>query len=328
MADSEAPAWTTLKLLQWTTDYFRRHHIDTPRLDAEVLLAHVLECRRLELYTNFEEAIDEEPRAKYRDLVTRRAKGCPAAYLIGEKEFWSLPFYVTSAVLIPRPETEFLVGAARDFAKRQTVTRILDLATGSACVAISIAREIPASTVLATDLSAEALAVARRNVDRHQLAERVTLLESDLFDQVPADPPFDLIVANPPYIPAQQLEDLPVDVRDYEPRLALDGGADGLAVIDRLIEAAPAYLRPGGGLCLEIDVSHEPQVRARLAVGGAFVVEATLKDAAGLPRIVRARRPGGPPDRPLPLPSFAASEVGEADEGGEARATAAPAAGD
>src|SRR5437870_3202891 len=193
-------AWTIGALLQWTERFFAQKGVESPRLDAQVLLAHALGCARIDLYARSTDETPEAERTNFRELVKRRVEGCPVAYLVGTKEFYLLPFEVTPAVLIPRPATEALVLAALERLKPLTAPRVLDVGTGSGCIAVSVAKQKAGATVIAIDQSREALAVARRNAERHAVANRVTFIESDLFAGLPGQTPFDLILSNPPYV--------------------------------------------------------------------------------------------------------------------------------
>jgi release factor glutamine methyltransferase len=282
--------WTVGRLLQWTTDYFGKKQPDSPRLDAEVLLSHVLGCARIQLYALYDAEVAPSDRAKFRELVLQRAAGCPVAYLVGDKEFYSLTFEVDRAVLIPRPETEHLVGEALAFAKKNSVERFLDVGVGSGAIAVTLAVHWPASHGLAVDRSKEALAVAQKNAVKHGVSDRLEFRESNLFSAIRADEQFDVVVSNPPYVTEADWAALSPGVRDYEPPLALRAGADGLAVVRPLIDAAPRFLRPGGLLLLEIGSAQETAVRALLSASPALELLPTVRDAARLPRVLKAVR--------------------------------------
>lgn len=312
---SDAP-WTIGRLLNWTTDFLKEKGAESPRLDAEVLLAHVRNCKRIELYTAFEEPASEELRTKFREIVKQRAAGKPVAYLVGHREFFSLKFAVTPDVLIPRPETELLIVRAVDLNKPRVndppeatdadaesetpppkptpappkPIAIADVGTGSGIIAVTLAKHLPNATVTAVDVSPAALAVAKSNAEKNGVAERVDFIESDLFAAVPADRQFDLIASNPPYITTEELAELAVDVRRYEPSLALDGGPLGTTVIERLIPQAAERLRPGGWLLMEISPSIVERVEQLLAADPRLQLAPTQKDLAGLARVVQARR--------------------------------------
>lgn len=218
--------WTLGRLLTWTTNFLKEKQADSPRLDAEVLLAHILGVPRIQLYTRFDEVASEETRNKYKQLVKQRMEGCPVAYLVGFKEFYNLRFQVTPAVLIPRPETELLVLEAIRLAKPLPAPRIVEVGTGSGAIALTLARHLPHAKVTTIDISPEALKVAHRNAEQLGLADKVTMLEGDLLTPV-AGQQFDLVVSNPPYIASDVMPTLPVTVGRYEPTLALDGGPRG-----------------------------------------------------------------------------------------------------
>ncbi len=284
-------AWSIGRLLQWTTDYLRRHRADSPRLDAEVLLAESIGCKRIELYTRFEEIPGEAVRQRFRELVRQRAQGRPVAYLIGRREFFSLDFAVTDAVLIPRPETEFVVVALRDLAKADARPSplVADVGTGSGVLAVCAARYLPGCRVAACDTSREALSVAAENARRHGVADRIRFYESDLLSGVPADEPFDFVVSNPPYVSEAEYERLPDEVRRHEPRAALLAGPRGVEVIERLAAEAIGRLRPGGWLLTEISPMIHDAVRALLAPP-AWKLGETVIDLARLPRVVKAMK--------------------------------------
>jgi len=292
---SDAP-WTIGRLLNWTTEFLREKGAESPRLDAEVLLAHVRGCKRIELYTAFEEPASDEVRGRFRELVKERAAGKPVAYLVGQREFFSLPFEVTPDVLIPRPETELLVVRALDLARQLPLgerldgIQVADVGAGSGILAVTLAKRLPAAQVTAIDTSAAALAVARRNAARHGVADRIEWIEGDLFANVPASQQFDLVVSNPPYITSRELGQLAGDVRRYEPVVALDGGEQGTSVIERLIPQAAALLHPGGWLLMEISPTVVGRVEQLLEAAPELERRATQKDLAGLPRVVQAQR--------------------------------------
>jgi len=278
--------WTPLKLLAWTQGYFSRTSVDAPRLTAELLLARALGCDRVRLYLDFDKPLGPEELARYRELVKRRGEGEPTAYLTGAKEFYGHALRVDARALIPRPETELLVETA--LAALPDEGAALDLCTGSGCVAVALALARPRARVTAVDLSAEALQLARENAEG--LGAQVTLLEGDLFAPVPAEARFDVVTANAPYVPTGELAGLARELR-REPRLALDGGPDGLAVLRRLVRDAPPFLRPGGALLLEMHESHATPLPALCREAG-FASAEVRRDLAGLPRLVVARAMG------------------------------------
>jgi release factor glutamine methyltransferase len=304
-----AETWTTLGVLDWTIKRFTEAGIASARLEAQVLLAHALACTRVQLYTAFDKPLDGGELAGMRALIKRRLAGEPLAYVVGETEFWSLPFHVEPAVLVPRPDTETVVEVAlrawRDRKPRQAgarstaeggaqvedraaACRILDLCTGSGVLAVSLARELPDARVIATELSEAAAAVARRNAERNGVADRVDVRVGDLFAPVAGEPGFDLIVANPPYIATAVIATLATEVH-REPRLALDGGSDGLAFYDRIATAVAFHLVAGGALVVEHGFDQADAVAAQLAAAGLVDVALT-RDLAGQPRVTMARR--------------------------------------
>ena len=263
----EGVAWTTLGVLDWTTQRFSDAGIAAARLEAQVLLAHVLGCSRVQLYTGFDKPLGEAELASYRALIKRRLAGESVSYLVGETEFWGLPFHVDASVLVPRPDTETVIDVARVARPcRALPCRILDLCTGSGVIAVSLAKEFPAAQVVATELSPAAAAIARRNAARNGVADRVDVREGDLFAPV-AGERFDLIAANPPYIASAVVPTLSIEVR-REPVIALDGGHDGLRFYDRICAAARDHLTGDGILIVEHGYDQAEAVRARLATAG------------------------------------------------------------
>jgi release factor glutamine methyltransferase len=281
--------WTTLAVLDWTTQRFTEAGISSARLEAQLLLAHVLQCTRMQLYTGFDKPLAEAELAGYRALIKRRLAGEPVAYLLGEHEFWGLPLHVDPSVLVPRPDTETVVEVARSTrADRSAPCSVLDLCTGSGALALALAKELPAARVLATELSPEAAAIARKNAERNGLADRVEVRIGDLFAPV-AGERFDLIVSNPPYIATSVIAGLSAEVQ-REPRLALDGGPDGLVFYDRICAQAAAAMNPGAALVVEHGFDQADAVRARFAAAG--LTEITLvHDLGKNPRVTWARRP-------------------------------------
>ncbi len=306
-------SWTIGRLLTWTVEYLGKHNADNPRLDAEVLLAAARGCKRIDLYAAYGEPASDEVRTAFRELVRRRAEGTPVAYLVGRREFYSLDFEVNSDVLIPRPETELLVVALLDQVKKQGARgwglgagadvevpapspqspaplAIADVGTGSGILAICAAKYVPNTHVTAIDISPKALAVARRNAERHNVVDRIEFVEGDILASQPAEPRFDFIVSNPPYITTAEMEQLDRDVRDYEPKLALHGGGNGTDVIAPLIDQAATRLKPGGVLLIEISPMIAGEVEQLIRQQQAFELGSTVRDLAGHARIVQAIR--------------------------------------
>ena len=259
--------WTIRKVLAWTTQHFEKRHVDSPRLTAEVLLAHVLKLSRVRLYVDLDRPLEKTELATYRGLIERRCAGEPTQYLTGVREFYNRPFKVDPRVLIPRPETELLVEAALHALPKDGPGRALDVCTGSGCIAISLAAERPQSTVVATDISPDACALARENATALGVADRVQVLEGSLYTPLPPEERFDVVVSNPPYVSTGELAGLSPEVK-REPRLALDGGPDGLAVIRHVIEGALGVLKPGGLLAFEIGETQGAAVQGLLQAAG------------------------------------------------------------
>ncbi len=288
MTTSVTERWTVLKILQWTADYFSARQIDAARLEAELLLAATLGLDRVGLYVNFERPLDSAELAAFRERVQRRARHEPVQYILGETEFWSLGFHVTPAVLVPRGDTEVLVEEA--LSRIESAARVLDVGTGSGAIAVALAHDKPEILVTALDCSLPALEVARGNAVRNGVAERVSCLAGDLAS-LPAGP-FDMIVSNPPYIPSKDWETLMPEVRDHEPRLALDGGEDGLEAYRHLARQAGRILAPGGWLLVEVGIGQARDVSALFRAGG--LVEISQRDDyARIPRVVAGRTKQG-----------------------------------
>ena len=284
--------WRVVDLLDWTVGYFQQHGIPNPRLDAEVLLGHLLEKSRLQLYLHFEMPVFQEHLTPFRELIKKRIAHTPVSYLTNRKEFMSLDFYVDERVLIPRPETEQLVETILT-TKTEEFQRLLELGTGSGVIATSLAVQQREWEIVATDISEPALAVARKNAETHACTTQIKFLSGDLFEPIEAintngDTRFDWIVCNPPYIKNVERDTLSPDVRDYEPEIALFAGDDGLTVIRRLIAEAPKYLAPNGKLILEIGATQADAVRMLLDAESAYATYELFKDYAEKERVVLA----------------------------------------
>ena len=294
MTDLNPEPWSIKRVLTWATDDFKRRGNKSARLDAELLLGEALGLDRIKLIVQAERPLSDDELSRYRELIKRRRASEPIAYILGRREFFALPLLVDRRVLIPRPDTEVLVETALSGTReRHLYGRMLDLCTGSGCVAIAFAKERPTWRITAVDVSPDAACVARENVRRAGVAHQLAVLEGDLFAPLPEAARFELITANPPYIPSADIATLDADVRDFEPRLALDGGADGLVITRRLVREASRYLEPGGLLALEGGFDQAPAVAALLAEHG--FEEITLrKDLAGIERVVSGRRPASP----------------------------------
>ncbi len=281
--------WTVLDLLQWTANHLKQQGIESARLDAEVLLAHALGTSRLELYLNYEKPVLPDERGLFRELVQKRAQQrIPVSQLLGEREFWSLTFQVSSDVLTPRPDTEVLVSAALDaMPDLERRYRVLDLGTGSGAIALAIASERPAAELTASDVSISALKVARANADKLQLKDRVRFVEGSLFAAVPGET-FDLVISNPPYIARSERASLPREL-SHEPEIALFGGEDGYAVLEPLIAGVGTALNDGGLFLVELDPRQADTVM-RWCREADLNPCSVLHDLAGRARAVSARR--------------------------------------
>lgn len=277
--------WTIGSILKWTEQYFGTRGIDSPRLDAEVLLSHVLGKERIYLYVHFDEPLEAPELAAYREYIKQRVARQPVAYIIGRREFMGLSFKVTPAVLVPQPDTEILVQAALDRLAAKPAARIADIGTGSGAIVLSLLyyrKELQASAV---DISADALAVAAENAASLGVVERVMFCEGDLLAPL-AGQQFAAIVSNPPYIPTADIAGLAPEVRTAEPMGALDGGADGLVFYRRLVADAPALLASDGFLAMEVGIHEAAPVAALAQASGAFARTEVLKDLAGIERVV------------------------------------------
>ncbi|MBX9677361.1 MAG: peptide chain release factor N(5)-glutamine methyltransferase [Gemmataceae bacterium] len=282
--------WTLGSLLDWTAKHLAQKECESPRIDAEVLLAHAVGCKRIDLYgMRHGEEASADIRKRYRELVSRRLDGAPVAYLVGKKEFFGLEFKVSPAVLIPRPDTEVLITACLDLGKKHPQPRIVDVGTGSGCIPIALAKHLPKAQVTTIDMSPEATAIGKENAGKHSVFDRVRFLQGDVLEPV-ASETFEFVVSNPPYIAHEEWAALPAGVRDYEPRLALDGGPGGFDVFTRLIEQARERLVSGGWLVIEIGSPQEKQARAKIEAIVDYELFPTILDGSGHPRVLKARR--------------------------------------
>ncbi|MCK4753184.1 MAG: peptide chain release factor N(5)-glutamine methyltransferase [Planctomycetes bacterium] len=285
--------WTIQKLLNWTTEHFTEKGIDSPRLSAELLLSHILELKRIELYTQYDKSVAKPQLDKLHDLVKRAGQSEPVAYLVGKTEFYSLELDITQDCLIPRPETELLVERAIEFLRTRSDKQfVCDLCTGSGCIAVAIAKNYPAANIIATDICDAALSVAECNVEKHQLKERIKLLCGDLFDPVIPQldvGKFDLIICNPPYVSAVEFEKLDKNVKDYEPKSALYAGTDGLDIYRRICKKAGDFLKPGAALMLEIGYAQGQAVKELLEEAQCFEKIIIEKDFHNNDRVVTAK---------------------------------------
>lgn len=287
MADA---VWTIARLLTWTTDFFREHDIENPRLDAEVLLSAVLGKDRMYLYVHFDEPLEPAELAQFRVSVKERAARMPLAYVLGRREFMGLDFRVTRDTLIPRPDTEVLVQCAVDFLRARAENgaddlRIADVGTGTGAIALSALHYMEGTCADAVDISPAAAAVARENAEALGLLERIEIQVGDLLTPL-AGRSYDMILSNPPYIPSADIAGLMPEVRSYEPHLALDGGTDGLDIYRRLTAEAPALLKAGGGIAVEVGIGEAHDVAALMEAHPRIVRTEMLKDLGGIERVV------------------------------------------
>ena len=284
--------------INWGVSVLKDRGIDTSRLDAEVLLAKALESERLRLFVERERELNEEESQRFTSFVQRRTLREPVSYIVGEKEFWSLNFRVRRGVLIPRPETEFLVEAALETVKeaypekdsRRERMTILDLGTGSGNIAVVLAKEIENSHILAVDSSDRAVEVAKENIDLHSVRDQVFLMKADFCHPLCFQKnTFDIIISNPPYIPTNEIKSLLPDVKDFEPVVSLDGGSDGLELIRQITRRAPHYLKDGGSLLLEIGKGQKENV-VKILEENSFDDIRTKRDLTGIERVVIAHK--------------------------------------
>ena len=292
---------TVLEVIQRSAEFLTRKGVDSPRLQVELLLAHVLKVPRLKLYLDFERCLTEPELDAVRQLVKRRGSREPLQHIVGSVSFCGFEIQVDRNVLIPRPETEGLAERGWQFLQERiraegleqvegerAPVRALDFGTGSGCVAVALARQAPQALITALDISPAALQLARENASRNGVLERIEFFEGDSFGALPPGSIFDLIVSNPPYIPTAEIDQLAPEVRDYDPRLALDGGGDGLEVLRHLAQAGRAFLRPGGQLMAEFGDGQEQAV-SQLFSEHQWIVDGMVADLSGRPRIVVAR---------------------------------------
>lgn len=282
--------WTIKEILEWTSKDFAEKGIDTPRLDAELLLAEVLGCKRLDLYLKFDEIPDEESLKLFREYVKRRRRREPVAYILGKKSFHEIEVYINEGVFISRPETEFLVDAAADRLKASPAGRakILDIGCGSGAVILSVLNAVPLVQACAVDMDPKAGENLMENAQRLGLTDRVRFFCGDLFGPVKDEAPFDMVTMNPPYIPTDEIPHLEPEVRDYEPYRALNGGPDGLDIIRRLLNESPPVIKYGGWLLFEMAEGQLDRVKELAPPELAF--EEARKDLRGIPRVAAFRR--------------------------------------
>jgi release factor glutamine methyltransferase len=285
--------WTILDLIRWTDERFQQEGLSPARLDAEVLLAASLGMSRIGLYTHFDQPLRKDELTGFKNLIQRRLHHEPVAYILGKREFWSLSFQVTRDVLIPRPETELLVEEALNLLGQSRPAtcpyRILEIGTGCGAVIVALAHELPAAQLVATDVSEKALRVAIQNASENGVRDRIDFLQGDLFAPLRRKPAFDLILTNPPYIPQDQVPVLPPEVRDFEPRIALDGGKDGVEFYRRALPEVDDYLYPGGWFLTEMGDGQDRLIREIAEENQSLGAFDFTKDLSGKNRVFKAQ---------------------------------------
>jgi len=287
---------TILEVLNWSTHYLEGHRVENPRLNAELLLARSLNLNRERLYMRLHDQVEERDKEVLEKLIQRRISGEPLQYILEHQEFWSLDFRVDPRALIPRPETELLVEQSLLILAESSLSRIpsvLEIGTGSGAIAIALAKELRNIFVVATDISMEALVLARENAKSAGIQHQIRFVKGDLFGPLrlpKAGAPFDLILSNPPYITRSRIRTLAREVKDYEPRVALDGGEDGLAFYRRIIPEARLYLGEGGWLLLEVALGQSGVVSEMIEEEGHFREPESIPDLSGIGRVVKAQR--------------------------------------
>lgn len=286
--------WTIKRLLEWTTNYLSENHSDSPRLDAEVLLAEARGCKRIELYTCFAEVPQPDVLAKFRGWIKERAGGKPVAYLVGHREFYSIRFVVNEAVLIPRPETETLVTLAFDYLQSLPKSSgpfcVCDIGTGSGCIPVALAKNFLECEFIAADISQEALAVAKLNAEQNGVSDRIRFVESDVFAKIDSQPTLDCIISNPPYIAQSEMAGLDREVRDYEPNGALVSGETGTEIIEKIVCEGAERLKSGGLLLFEMSPMIAERCLKLVNDSGLYSSVKIEMDLARLPRVVTAIR--------------------------------------
>ncbi len=275
---------TVLETIQKSTDFLAKRGIESPRLQAELLLAHLLKMPRMKLYLNFDRALSTAETDSFRELIMRRGQREPLQHLTGSVSFCGFEITVNHHALVPRPETELLAELGWSFLSNLPSPTALDVGTGTGCIAIALAAKCPASMIIATDLSPDALALARENAAKNNVAGQIEFFRGDGLSALPADGRFDLIISNPPYIPAAEIATLQPEVRDFDPRAALDGGADGLDFYRLFASQAKSLLKRGGKIMLEFGDGQAPAVQ-KIFAGENWIVEAVKADYSQRERI-------------------------------------------
>ncbi len=288
--------WTALKLLTWTHSYFNTHAVESPRTSAELLLSHALGLQRIDLYLQYDRPVNADELNRFKSMIKRRIKKEPVAYILGSKAFWTLDFAVNRDVLIPRPETEHLVEEALDVMKKGVSgagcepMRVVDLGTGCGAVILSLAASLPEHLFFATDISARALYLAKKNAVQNRLDPKVSFFSGNWFEPFKQQARFDVIVSNPPYISAGAMENLQPEIRGYEPVGALNGGLDGLEAIRHIICHACCYLKESGSLILEMGHDQEDAIREMVEKSGSYQEVIFKKDYSGNSRVAHLKK--------------------------------------
>lgn len=291
--------WTIQQLLNTASDLLKQKNIDNPRLSAEVLLAYQLNKTRVDLYLEFDRPLNELELNGFRSLIKRRIKREPLQYITGHREFWSLDFLVNPSVLIPRPETEILIEETMRLRQENLLPqaikpRILDLCTGCGVIAVSLAKEITGCTIWASDISSEAINTARTNAKRHNVDSRIQFVQGDLWEPFQSfSHDFDLVISNPPYIITGMIQNLPPEISQYEPRIALDGHENGMYFIERIIKEGCKYLRPGGWLLVEMDHSQTEKATSLIKLSACYDYVGKIMDYGKKYRAIKAKRAHG-----------------------------------
>lgn len=281
--------WTIKKLIDWTTQYFKNHAIEDPRLDVELLLSHVLKKQRIFLYTDFEQIVNPEELAQFKSYIQKRVKGISTAAIIGEKDFMGLTFHVNENVLIPRPDTETWLEKVIQYHRGDPDIEVADLGTGSGAILLSFLYYCKEAKGVGVDISPKALEVAKENGEQLKLSDRATWLDGDYIDALPAETLYDGILTNPPYIPSADIPGLAQEVRS-EPLLALDGGDDGLIFYRRLAEKAADHLKPGGFLAMEFGIHQWEPILDLFKATGQFEDFEVIKDYGGIERAIYCKK--------------------------------------
>ena len=278
--------WTIKEIIFWTKNYFENNKIDSPRLTAELLLSKAINKDRISLYTNFDKPLNKEELKKYKSLIKRRIKGEPTAYILGEKEFWSLNFKVSKDTLIPRPETEILIEKTIEYAKTlEKRIKILEIGTGCGNIAIALAKELENVFIISIDINFKALEIANINIKNHNVKDKVFLVNSNIFNSLKNKNFFDILVSNPPYIDSREINNLQVEIKDFEPLLALDGGVNGLVFYEKMLLTAKFFLNNRGKIFFEFGTDIQAEKISTIAKMNNYREIKIFNDYSNLPRV-------------------------------------------